>query len=515
MSATTLSPHQVLLLAVHFAVHADLGSLAQLVAQQSAILNGVLVLRVLLSYLPETVPSSEYVVLLRTLLRGDSEPLEAPSDLTIDTTPVAELSREDAARKARRLHFRPLGPEGVKLDVHQGLVWFLIDRAYSIDDEAGLLSQLPDLLVPFADQDIAIKSFATSVVLPWYRRNCEYYPQSRCPQSLREFSDMPADTAVFALLSETSNPDVDPGSVGRDIRGLITPWLHDDGRWKRIEESEQSGAQGLDETGSVVNGWLCPGWESVLEWLTNQASQSWHIAVQALVQWMGPDDMDLGPFGDSWLGSDRLGYLRQRYFRAMLATAYLVAEPSIEALNGAYMMSARLRSSALFQDSSPLRDAAIALQPVSEDAITLMGNACSGVLRNGVLKESNSLTTPTEPAILLLQALTLSAFILTGAGSPTTIRQVGELHLLRDEREQLSAVKALIRTADRGQHKSDDNFWMRTRYEILWLRDWGHAVDDGDGLGIFGRVKREVIEGEILDVLLANSRKWCVVKVRG
>jgi hypothetical protein len=216
--------------------------------------------------------------------------------------------------------------------------------------------------------------------------------------------------------------------------------------------------------------------------------------------------MDLGPYGSMWLGDDRLGYLRRRYYRAGLAAAYRFAEASTDALHAAYLMSARLRSSILQENSSSLLDASSSRAPVSRDTVALLDAMGSGTLRNGLLKESSGLTDPARPAVLLLQALVVSAFMLTRAGHPTTIRQIGELRLLADEREQISTVKSMIRVVERSSAKADDGLWTSTRNEILWLHDWGHGLeDDGRGVGVVGQVERKTLETIILDALLANS----------
>jgi len=128
------------------------------------------------------------------------------------------------------------------------------------------------------------------------------------------------------------------------------------------------------------------------------------------------------------------------------------------------------------------------------------------------LDESNVLTAPSRESAALLSALALSAFILTKAGSPCTVRRAGELALLRDEREQRAEAINCIHSIGSHGPKSDDKYWMRARNEILWLRDWGAEEDATSpssltGNGVFGQVTKEFLETEILKALLANSRR--------
>lgn len=85
--------------------------------------------------------------------------------------------------------------------------------------------------------------------------------------------------------------------------------------------------------------------------------------------------------------------------------------------------------------------------------------------------------------------------------------------MLQDEREQKSEALKVIRAIGNNGPKTDDKYWIRVRNEILWLRDFG-AEEDSDASpsqrynGVFGQLKKEFLEVEILNALLTNTSKF-------
>ncbi|KAI1188527.1 Sec39 domain-containing protein [Nemania serpens] len=501
----SLSLHRVLLLAVHFATKSDIQSLTALVAHHPNVLHPELILRVLLTCLPETLPSSEYVGLIQRIESGD---LYSEPDLSIsfDFSSVEDITDAEAAKKTRRLHLLPLtwdcAPEDALRDP---LSLFLIHRAHRVDQEAGLLTQLPDLIVPFLQHAPCIRTWMISALLPLLRRNYEYYSHEPVTQTLESFERLDSRTAVALLLSQTGVREEDLSYVGRDLRGLIGPWLYNDARWdssvRKQNHTESSRA------GHVA----CPAWEHVLEWLTTQASVSWKVAVKAFDQWDGPNDVDLGQYGSEWLADEEQEALERRFARAALASAYLIPEASVDALSGVNSIITKIVS-LLDQDPCPtLQVASSLLSPFAEpESDKLFSARSASLMRNDLLEESNYLTTPNQTSTRLLHVLTLSAFILTKAGVPCSVRRAGELAFLQDEREQQAVATKLIRSLSMDGPKNDDKYWIRARNEILWLRDWGteEALPSSDFQihGIFSRLKKDFLEVECLKAFLANTR---------
>ncbi|KAK5627267.1 hypothetical protein RRF57_002982 [Xylaria bambusicola] len=185
--AASLSPPRVLLLAVHFATKSDVRSLTALVAHYPHVLRPELILRVLLTCLPETLRSAEYVGLIERIETGD---LYSEPDLSIqfDSSSIHDITDAEAVKKTRRLRLIPLTWEHAPASALQDPIsLFLLRRAHRVDQEAGLLTQLPDLIVPFLQHAPCIRTWTISVLLPLLRRNYEYYPHKPIPHTLRIF----------------------------------------------------------------------------------------------------------------------------------------------------------------------------------------------------------------------------------------------------------------------------------------------------------------------------------------
>ncbi|KAK1760986.1 protein transport protein sec39 [Echria macrotheca] len=507
--ALLLSPAKLVLLAVHFAVQADIPSLSALAARHGAVLRKDVLLRIALTYLPETLHSTEYVNLIQAIESGEFPESES---VEIDCSPVAALTDDDATKKVRKLRLTPLSfPEAPPGTADDPTTLFLLRRSYQVDEEAGLLDELPALLLPFLDHSPCIRTLMVSSILPLLRRNCEYYPQDPIPYTLSGFQQLPDRVAVNLLLSQTGVRDTDLPLVGRDLKNIIGPWLFNEARWKSDNRRLSGSGESPPKSDAGPDGTICPGWEQVLQWLNTNAAKNWKVAVSAIEQWDGPGDVDLGGWSAMWLSDEEQDHLEQRYARAALASAYLIPEASPEALEGAYRIVAKI-AGLLDQDPmSPLQSALAILPPLAEQVASVATAARNAsYMRNDLLDNSNVLTSPTAASTAFLQALILSAILLTRAGSPCTVRRAGELALLQDEREQKAEASKLIHALNNNGPKTDDKFWIKVRNEILWLKDWG-AEDASEASkplakGVFGQVKKEFLEVEILKALLANTR---------
>jgi hypothetical protein len=499
--ALVLSAPKIVLAAVQLAANADLSNLSALAAEHSNVLWRDLLLRILLTHLPETLRSAEYVSLIEEIETGE---YGTKSSLDVDFAAIESLSEEEAAKKVRKLHLLPLSWPDAPLEASDDpTTLFLLKRAYRVDEEAGLLDELPALLTPFIDHSPCVRTMMISAILPLLRRNCEYYPTQPIHQTLLAFQRLPDRTAVRLLLSQTGD---DYGNIGRDLRGLIGPWLYNEKRWvSRTKDSNLPDANSSSTS-------LCPGWEELLEWLISQASKSWKIAVGAVEQWDGPNDVDLGGYGAVWLNDEEQKHLESTYARAALASAYLIPETSAEALAGAHSILAKIAGLLDYDPIPPLQNAASMLSPLTKQEVgSLLSARNATFLRNDLLSTSNVLTSPDKAATQLLHGLVLSAYLITRSGSACTIRRAGELALLQDEREQKAEAVKLILAIGSSGSKNDDKFWIRARNELLWLRDWGSEEEssspDHNLKGVFGQLDREFLEVEILKTLLTNSRK--------
>ncbi|KAF5984562.1 transport sec39 [Fusarium coicis] len=502
----TLGPAKLVLLAVHFATIADIDSLTYLIGQHAVILRPELVLRIILTYLPETLSPAVYVPLIQAIASGES-PSQTNPDYQLDTSSVQSITEDQASRKVKKLHLRSLKNTDVPLTLaHEAdpLTSFLLLRAYRMDEEAGMLPQVPNLVSPFLQHSRELHTWMISTVLPLVRRNYEYYPQRPIRYPLLEFQNLPDRIAIDYLLAETGAVDDEFGLAGRDLRGLVGPWLHNESRWKR-EAFDQDVAHDTDTAHELS----CPGWEQALKWLASKAATSWPVALKAVESWDGPSDIDLGNDAGSWLQENQQQYLDRSYARAVLASAYLVSDPDLGALEAAFRIYNKIRSLLDEESDITLQTAVENLAPVPPFDIDAFGGAKAATyLRNDLLQGSNPLTTPKEESLDLLPALIQSAYLLTHSGVPCTIRKAGDLAFIQDQQEQKSQIGRLIRNLP-TRASDDDGFWIRARKEILWLHGWGNSLKstrDETLLGIFGKVTLEFIETELLKAMLSRSR---------
>lgn len=524
MAEPVLSPAEVVLLAVQVTIDVDIAALRALIAQHRKTLHTDIILRILLTYLPESLDSSEYVPFLLDLSSGH---ITTDPTTKFNISPIEDLDSEDAIKRVRKLRLLPLAspsaPPGAPDDP---FIHFLIHRAYRVDEETGFLTQLPKLLMPFLDRSPYLRTWMISSVLPLLRLNYEYYPHDDMLQTIAAFERLDDWASVNLLLSRTGKEaehDGDgQGAVGRNLRGLVGPWMYGDSLRKRRKLRDHSDwnvrtVAPLDEA-VVVKDSQNGGWEQAFRWIISQAAISWTTSVDAIEQWDGPGDVDFGDYGDgkAWLEEHEQQFVERRYARAALATAYRISETSVEALTGVQRILSRLIALMDFDRIPTLPAAAALLSPISAvdgNGIVVAENAT--YLCNGLMDERNVLTAPNLTSISLLHGLLISALLLTRAGVPCSIRTAGELVLLQDEAEQRSVAQSFMRIFENGP-KGDDKYWIRVRNELLWLRSWG-AEDVGEdletsqGRGVFGKVNKDFLEMEFLKALLANTRKLTFV----
>ena len=118
------------------------------------------------------------------------------------------------------------------------------------------------------------------------------------------------------------------------------------------------------------------------------------------------------------------------------------------------------------------------------------------------------LTSPTASSTSLVLMLALSALIFTNTGVPCSVRGAADLVFLRDVREQKAQVANLVRAvSSNAPHGEDEQYWIRARLQILWLRNWCKPPthDACTPTGPIAAVPRSFVEGEILKLFLAKS----------
>jgi len=512
MAGSELSPARVILLAVQLAIKINISALRTLVAKYPKTLKPELVLRILLTHLPESLEPSEYVPFLQDLIEGQ---IVEDSGFTVDSSSIEELSDVAASKRVRKLDLLPLeGPKALEDTPSDPLVQFLIHRSMRIDECTGLITQIPELLAPFLHHSAYLRTWMISSILPLLRLNYEYYPRDSAYISIPAFQRLDDQAGIAMLLGRTA--DVGQNSVGRDLKGLVGPWIYGDSRAKRrrLRRGSAFGTQRvgpLDES-PITSSERYACWEEVFKWIINQTATSWQTSVQAVEQWDGPGDVDLGEYDDGsvFLDEDDQQYLERRYARAAMACAYMMSGESMESLLGTRRILGKLHL-LLDLDRIPTVEVAGALLTPVSGVDGIMSSQNAAFVRDDLLEESNVLTSPKEASIRFLHAVLVSAFLIQRAGVRMSLRRVAQLVLLQDEEEQKFEFERFRILVNGTGNLSDDKYWIRARNESLWLRSWGAGELEGasvtNGRGFFGKLSKESIEVSLLKGMLKNNRK--------
>lgn len=503
-----LSDAHAILLATNLCASGHIAALPALQAQYPHCFPLERLLRIILTFLPESTQPSDYAPVLQNLTSG-TESLS--STLEIDSSTVQDLSESAARKRVRKLRLRPLKREDEEEDIASSdpLTQFIIHRSYLIDSETALQPLILGLLLPFYAHNAAIRTWLVSSLLPALRLNYEYYPNREETLSLETLELMDDQTAVNVLLSITGTKKNDMDLVN-NLRGLVGPWLHGSNRSKRRRLNEAA----RQNTISFIQGTPKPettefaGWEYVNEWLLSRSSVDHEAVANAFINWNGPEDVDMGGYEsqDATLATDKAKELLNRYGQSGLAVVYGHMDSSKPALERSFKVLGRVAELLSLEECSYLDATESTLPSVDYDTELLSSSTRGSLMQNTLLKRDNPLTKPSPSSISFLSALLLSLRILTGFGQNVPCRSVANLCLFSSEELQLTELRNVVGSTV-AQARSRQQ-WEAVREHILWLRDW--QADQSDNgwdkpsthQGLFWRVPRDTVETEVLKAFL-------------
>lgn len=509
-----LSDARAVLLATHLCANGNITGLQRLCAHFPSVLGVDLVLRIVLTFLPESTEPALYTPLLQSLRDGSVAQPEAED---ADISSVTDIPEATARKQVRTLHLFPLGygetaTEDTPAD---SLTQFLIHRAYRIDTETGLQPLIIQLLEPFVQHSDFLRTWLISTLLPLLRFNYEYNPEKGEAISLEILESLDSGTAVNTLLSKTERQN-EGGDVGRDLRGLVGPWMYGDGRSKRrkLHQEARRNSISLPSDQNISDGTGNMGWQDVNEWLLSTSLKDFPLVVEAIDQWGGPQDVDYGGYGDLnvTMSTDDQRKLEEQYGQAGLSAIYATPEASVEVLNGSCRILSRIAAlinadgnSNLGVDDNQLPNLNVSIEHISN-------TSKASILQNSLLIPSNPLTYPDESSIAFLDALLVSIRTLYELGHLLSCRAAAEICLFSGDEAQLFQFRDVVGTlAAEPRHGRD---WRKCRTQLLWLRTWqdGSEFNEPDkkqreGHGMFWRVPRTVLEMEILKAMLTARRK--------
>ena len=510
----------MILEAARLSSNADIPSLRKLVARHFQILKFELILRIVVTYLPESTESEIYIDFLRSLVDGS---FEASTDEKEDGFNIQyEVSELEARQRVRQLRLLPLAEPQHSYDGSvDTFTLFLLHRAFRIDAETGSIPLVAQLVEPFLQHSTYLRTWAVSTLLPLLRLDYEYYPNSGPTYSLEAFESLSGSPAVQSLLSKAAQRKSEgPNTeIGRDLRGLVGPWMYGQNASKRRKLETRSrrrssvGVQTiLEDNTTDTEADISSGWANVNDWLLELATRDHMQAVEAIEQWDGPCDMDDGGWADRLekLDGGSSQALQSRYAQAALSAVYATNSATLDTIVGSHRILRRVakRLNLRLPPDLDTPDSAL-IDDVSHGYLESLSP--SHQLHNALLRNLNPLTGPTNPAISLSYFLLASSYILHSHGYPKACRGLLDLGVFGNETDQLAELRRLLHTIQ--SITRDQQPWESIRHQVLWLHDWRYqAAGTGnasmeESCGLFCKVQLAVVESELLKAMLASSCK--------
>ncbi|KAF2009248.1 secretory pathway Sec39 [Aaosphaeria arxii CBS 175.79] len=509
-----LSGPHCILLAAHYASESNITALRALTALRTADLELGLVLRVLLTYLPESLDPSQYCEYLHELaINPQASALEANES---DVSSVAALSNSQARKRAHKLHTtleplpHPLYESDPDIDA---FTHFIIHRSHRIDAEIGQLELILQLVVPFLQHSEYLKTWFISTVLPLLRIGYEYYPPNPT-LTLDNFAELQGTRAIEYQLSNSreikGNPP-DVRNVSRDLRGIVGPWICGANlrKRRRLDSGQRRPSIGISEEADQYD------WECLFHYLVQTSKVDFPFTTSAFNEWDGPSDLDLGGYdeGLELIGEDQQGKLELRYAQAALASIYLVEDNSMDTLQRAHSLLARL-SNLLNLEPPPDLHIGVGFLPSYGIASPPLHGATSTILQEEhILNADNALTQPDEDRVRLLALFIFSACLLTGLQQVFSIRDVAKMYIRNDPIEQNALLQKILHLLTTTTKKDADQ-WRTIRSKLLWLWSWGTNRPESDryGQGILGNIEQRCIEIEILKALIESGHYTLIIQ---
>ncbi|KAL6703812.1 hypothetical protein ACN47E_009031 [Coniothyrium glycines] len=504
------APHCVVL-AAQYATEANIAALRALTALREPDLPLELVLRILLSYLPEEADPASHVAYLHELATNARTPGHDAA-ASLDTSGVELLSSARAQRKRHALELVPLVHPLYAVETGlDAFGHFLIHRAHRIDAQTGLLDTIPQLVVPFLGHSEYLRTWFISTVLPLLRLSYEYYPQSTAPP-LDEFAQLQGRRAIDLQLSHArSAKDQQVHTVARDLKGLVAPWMcgATDRKRRRLGIDSHPTAVGPEHVAELDD------WDSLFQWLLHTSKDHFTLVTTALKEWDGPEDMDLGGYeqGRDYVDDERQRRLEMKYAQTALACLYSVDKSDVSTLLTAHSLLRRICDLLNFRPFPDLTTSVDALPSYDLD-VPLLSNYDTNLVREDrLLEANNNITKPSRDSVRVLELVVFSAHVLSTLQYPISIRDLAKICLRRDQQEQLTILQKILHTLSSGA-KNDSEQWITIRLKLVWLWNWDTTThDDARQQGVFGTLDRQVVEVEILRALLESNHDALALQI--
>lgn len=509
-----LSEVQCLLLAVQYASESNIDALRALTALRESELPLELVLKVLLTFLPEGAEPTTYIQYLYDLANDARHPGDDPA-ACLDITAVEALSKSQAKRRRKEIEVLPLVHPQYDAELElDPFSHFLMHRAHRIDSQTGLLDLVPQLLAPFLNHSEYLRTWFISTVLPLLRISYEYYPQGSA-LSLDEFASLRGTRALDFNLSNlraARKAGADTQNAARDMRGIVSPWICGaDDRKRRKISGEARRASIAEEPAQASS-----DWDSLFQWILRTSKEDLPLVTAAISEWDGPEEMDLGGFeeGRDYVDEETQRRLEMKYAQTALSCLYLIEASDVGTLQTAHALLTRI-CDLLHYDPPPDLNIDVEALPSYDLKIPILQDATSSLIQEErLLAPDNDITKPEQATFRIVELVLFSACVLSSLQYALSPRTVAKMSLRDDYPEQFSLLQKVLHTLSSGSNKSSDQ-WQTIRSKLLWLWNWGTDAHDNDrhGQGILGMLEKTSIETEILKSLIEGSHFPLAVQI--
>ncbi|KAL9597690.1 MAG: hypothetical protein Q9179_004176 [Wetmoreana sp. 5 TL-2023] len=506
---------RIILEAVRLASSTEVPSLQQLIAREPETLQPELVLRILLTYLPESTEPAQYISLLQQLALGAvHEPSQPPLRYV---QPGKELSDAEALHQVRNIHLLPIAEgQDAQAGCTDQLSLFLLHRARRIDAETGLIPEVQQLLEPFVDRDSYLRTWLISNLLPLRRLDYEYYPQNDDVSTLEAFEKLEGRPAIDALLSRSYRAGVpEKPQIARDIRGIVGPWIYGGNSRKRRKMYHDQRRSSLtapklpEQSTGPPEDEVVAGWSDVNEWVLDFATRDFIEAADTIEQWDGPSDVDYDGYGDiEELDDDLSRGLAKQYARTGLAAIYAVTETSHYILEKSHGVLKKLARQSDLSGPLELDDLqASSVLDLSQDYLDQLTEVY--LLHNALLRLDNPLTCPEQASLSFTSLILSSCLLCQKLARPRNSRNLATMALFGRREEHMEELRKTLQKVP--FRTREENAWAEVRQWVLWLRDWQYQADDNashdreGSLGVFCKIKRVDVEIELLRAFLRAS----------
>ena len=489
--------------AVQFATEADLTALGQLTANSPETLRPELILRIVLTFLPENVEPNNYTGFVRDVVSENIATLDRHADIA---RPSKELSAHQAINRIHRLRLVPLRHSSIAFDNCDLLTQFLVSRAHRIDSETGTLYLLRDLLQPFVHHSKFLEVWISSTVFPLLHYELDISPGAGATYTLASFEALKGASGLEELLSRTipreRGADHDEGWC---LRTIVGPWMY--GEILRVTlASTGSGGRGAGLVDS--KGGADGLYDDLFRWILIVAKNDFTVACNIFERWNGPHDVKFEGEFDGQGFQEKLSRFAISYAQACLASAYVCEESGATILADTRRLLKRVATLSSIPQQPDLEASNRSTPQSSLSSAFVTSLSRIHVLPVELLEESNPLTRPNAEAIDLACYLLASVRKLDSLGHKLSMSHALSLGPFGSESDQRFVLLNVLHSPTSGASLNDGR-WISIREDLQWLQNWDLKASSEPGVSpaVFGRLGVDELEIEILKALLTDSRR--------